>query len=162
MLRISWRRQQWWLILVCNKFWTAFLFLYVLNQSTVMTSLLTASRIHINCISVTVPYIKQKMIMCNKPYREVVAALCKVLTIQPAHKVKTTHTARKMSPLVCLQVSTTPIQNLQKAKTQWLIYDKCRLLAVPISPRPEVARLMFERGLYLFGNKVHWISHSHI
>ena len=53
--------------------------------------------------------------MCNKPYQEVVAALCKVLTIQPAHRVKTTHTARKMYQPVCLQVSTILTQNLQKA-----------------------------------------------
>ena len=27
--------------------------------------------------------------------------------------------------------------------------------------RPEAVRLKFERGLFVSGNQVHWISHSH-
>ena len=40
----------------------------------------------------------------------------------------------------------------------WYVY----VLKAIVRPRYEPVRLIFERCLFLFGNKIHWISHFHI
>ena len=41
-------------------------------------------------------------------------------------------------------------------------FTNSRIVRVSISPWPEATGLMLEQGSFLFGNKIHLISHSHI